>query len=175
MSGRQRDRIRRVVKYFGLAAAAAMFYVLLDFAIDFRPAGVQDSYRFEIANWAEDQARILRQDNLYIVVIKRSAETLARLRRELDHLQDPDSSDSEQPVYAKNVFRSRDPGWFVGYAIGTDLGCVIEALGDVLKETCSDARYDFAGRALSAGRRFRNLTVPDYTFTEDYRYLTIKP
>lgn len=155
--------------------AAGIGLMLLDFAIDLRPSGVQDSYYFKLGKVALDQPRILRQDNLAIVVIRRSAATVARLRQGGASLQDPDSRDSRQPAYARNTLRSKIPEWFVSYAIGTDLGCPLEAEADSLKEICGSARYDFAGRALAADKSFRNLPIPDYNFAGDFSRLTIKP
>lgn len=175
MAERNRGRLERLVKYFGLALALAVVYVMLDFAIDFRPPGVQSSYFFSLDEVDLDRPRILRQDNLSIVVIRRSPQMRARLDGNAAGLQDADSRDSVQPDYARNPLRSRNPEWFVGYAIGTDFGCPLEILAETLREVCGDAAYDFAGRALEGGKSFRNLTIPDYNFTRDFSSLTIRP
>ena len=175
MAGRNRGRLERLVKYFGLVIAFAVIYVMLDFAIDFRPAGVQNSYFFRLDEIDPDRPRILRQDNLSIVVIRRSPEMRARLDRNAAGLQDASSGDSVQPDYARNPLRSRDPEWFVGYAIGTDFGCPLEVRAETLQEVCGDAAYDFAGRALGGGKSFRNLPIPDYNFASDFSSLTIRP
>ncbi len=170
-----RSGLNRLLKYLGLIIAAGILYVLLDFAIDVRPSGVQSSYRFNIEELTPDQARILRRDNLSVLIIKRSAESIAELKQHLDHLQDPESRRSTQPEYATNLLRSKHPEYFVGYAIGTDLGCSLEVIESGLKEICSKARYDFAGRALLGDKKFQNLAIPDYTFTDDFKTLTIRP
>ena len=150
-------------------------YVLLDFAFDLRPSHVQEAYRFELAPLADDEVRVLRRDNLSILLIRRSPATLARLRESSTGLQDPESRRSSQPAYAENPLRSKHPGLFVGFAVGTDFGCALEADGFELKEICGEARYDFAGRALAGGRRFRNLAIPDYNFSADFTSLTVRP
>ena len=167
--------LHRLVKYFGLVLVVAIVYVLLDFSIDIRPAQVQDSYRFSLGELSEDQVQILRRDNLSILLIKRSAATIARLEQDSANLQDPDSSRSRQPGFAKNRLRSKYPDLFVSYAIGTDLGCGLEAVQRELKEICGNARYDFAGRALQGNNRFQNLVIPDYNFTDNFSNLTIRP
>ena len=149
--------------------------MLLDFAIDIRPSGVQDSYRFEIGPLLDDQPRILRRDNLSILVLRRSAATIARLRETTAGLQDPQSRRSSQPAWANNPLRSRLPELFVSYATGTDYGCGLEIAASTVKEICGSARYDFAGRALAGDRQFPNLIIPDYNFSDDFRYLTIRP
>jgi Rieske Fe-S protein len=154
---------------------AASLYILLDFAIDLRPSRIQTSYQFRVQNLVDDQVIILRQDNLAIVVIKRSATLIEALQQLVNDLQDPNSASSNQPGYANNSLRSRIPDYFVSYAIGTDLGCPVKEIDSGFQETCGVARYDFAGRALVGQNRFQNLAIPDYTFTNNFNTLTIKP
>jgi ubiquinol-cytochrome c reductase iron-sulfur subunit len=170
-----RKPLRIALKYFGLVAGLVIAYVLLDFAIDTRPPAVQDSYRFEVGTLVEDEPRILRRDNLSILILRRSAATIDGLRASTAGLQDPESRRSSQPSWAVNSLRSRRPELFVSYATGTDFGCGLKVLDSAFAEICGSARYDFAGRALAGERRFRNLAIPDYNFSGDYRYLTIRP
>ena len=153
----------------------AVLYVLLDFIVDVRPPRVQDSYRFEVGELLPDRPRILRQDNLSILVIRRSEETVARLRESIQNLQDPGSQYSRQPDFAENLLRSKYPELFVSYAIGTNLGCLLEVTEQGIGEVCSEATYDYAGRALQAANEFQNLAIPDYTFSDDFKTLTIWP
>ncbi len=148
---------------------------MLDFAIDLRPPGIQESYRLEVGELAADEARVLRRDRLAILVIRRSAATLERLSRAGQRLQDPMSRRSSQPAWAANPLRSKYPEYFVAYAIGTDFGCALEIVADGVKEICGNASYDFAGRALDGQREFPNLPIPDYNFSDDYRRLTVRP
>ncbi len=162
-------------KIFAAALGLAVFYVLVDFAFDIRPSRVQSSYRFEIKNLVADKPLFLYQDNLVILVIARSAASIAELQLAVSSLQDPESQHSHQPGFATNTLRSRQPGYFVSYALGTDLGCVIEAVERGLREICSKARYDYAGRALKGENKFQNLAIPDYNFSNDFNTLTITP
>jgi ubiquinol-cytochrome c reductase iron-sulfur subunit len=162
-------------KSFSLILLAAVAFVLLDFAIDLRPSNIQSSYRFEVGELAPDEVKILRQDNLSILVVRRSAATIASLRQSTAGLQDPESQDSRQPDYARNALRSRQPQYFVSYGMGTDLGCTLEVLPSGLREICSGARYDLAGRALKGTNKFPNLAIPDYNFAVDFSSLTVKP
>ncbi len=155
--------------------AAAVIYVLLDFSIDVRPPAVHSSYHFRVGALAPDEARILRQDNLSILVIRRSAATLRTLEQSSETLQDPQSSRSHQPDYAGNPLRSRHAEYFVSYALGTELGCPLRVEGSTLQEICGSARYDFAGRALKGAKQFPNLSIPDYTFANNFSSLTVNP
>ena len=143
--------------------------------IDVRPAGVQEAYRFRLAELVPDQPMILRQDNLSIVIVKRSAATVDRLGQSTIGLQDPASKRSNQPDFAANPLRSRYPDLFVSYALGTHLGCGLKIMNTGFGEVCSNATYDFAGRALSGDSQFQYLVVPEYTFSDDFTILTIWP
>jgi ubiquinol-cytochrome c reductase iron-sulfur subunit len=170
-----RKRLQAVLKYFWLLGGLAVLYVLLDFMIDVRPSTIQASYRFNVGDIAADEIKILRQDNLSILLIRRSTATIARLQASLTQLQDPESENSRQPDYARNTLRSRNPQYFVSYALGTDLGCTLKVLQDSLQEICGRARYDLAGRALKGEKEFSNLSIPDYNFTNNFSTLTINP
>ncbi len=167
--------LKRLFKYCVLLMLAAVAYVLFDFAIDIRPPQIHASYRFNIGELTKDRARILRQDNLSILVIRRSPDTIEALRQVIGNLQDPESRNSRQPEFAENLLRSRHPEYFVSYAIGTDFGCVIETIESGFKEICGNARYDFAGRALKGDNKFHNLAIPDYNFSNNFNVLTIRP
>ena len=175
MDSRARKFLQTFVKYFLLLGGLAVLYVLLDFMIDLRPSTIQSSYRFKLGELEPDEVKILRQDNLLILVVRRSARTIAALESAFAQLQDPDSRDSSQPEYADNALRSRHPQYFVSYAIGTDLGCALEVLEPGLREACGGARYDLAGRSLKGENEFSNLRVPDYNFTNNFATLTIYP
>ena len=97
-------------------------FELLDFLIDARPPQVQESYRFRVGELLPDRPGILRQDNLSIVIINRSADTIARLTQASAGLQDPDSQDSHQPGFALNPLRPAQSG---DHSFGN---CVDEAL-----------------------------------------------
>jgi hypothetical protein len=170
-----RKFLHTALKPFWLLGGLAVLYVLLDFMIDLRPSTVQSSYRFKVGELEPDEVRILRQDNLSILVMRRSAATVAALMQAGESLQDPDSRYSHQPDDADNPLRSRHTEYFVSYAVGTDLGCALKVLESGLREGCGSAGYDFAGRALEGSNKFQNLSIPDYNFGDSFRTLTINP
>lgn len=154
----------------------AIAYVIFDYSIDFRPPGVHSSYQFNLRSVVEDQPQWLRQDNLTILLIKRSKTTINALRLHIKGLQDPASDDSTQPEYARNTLRSSHPAYFISYAISTNLNCAVELHGEKLfREVCGDAQYDFAGRAINGKNRFQNLPIPDYNFSDNFKTLIIRP
>ena len=153
----------------------AVIYVLFDFMIDTRPREIQSSYQFTIRDLELDSPQFLRQDNLIILVIARSTNSIADLQNSTADLQDVESRESKQPDYALNRLRSRHAKYFVSFGMGTDLGCALEVVADGLQEICSQARYDYAGRARKGENKFRNLAIPDYNFSNDFNTLTIRP
>jgi ubiquinol-cytochrome c reductase iron-sulfur subunit len=171
----KRELLKGLFKALSAVLGVAVLYVLADFAIDIRPPRVQSSYQFKIKTLTPDMPVLLRQDNLVVVVIARSAASITGLQRTTANLQDPASRRSNQPAFATNALRSRQAEYFVSYAIGTHLGCVIEAFERGLREICSNARYDYAGRALQGENKFQNLAIPNYNFSNDFNTLTIKP
>ena len=171
----KRELLKGLLKALSAVLGLAILYVLVDFAIDIRPPRVQSSYQFKIKTLTPDVPTFLRQDNLVIVVIAHSAAGIARLQQAVANLQDPESQRSNQPAFATNALRSRHAEYFVSYAIGTHLGCVLEAFERGLREICSNARYDYAGRALQGENKFRNLAIPNYNFSNDFNTLTIRP
>ena len=175
MEALTRKQLRTAVRYFLLVGGLVVLYVVLDFMIDIRPSTIQSSYRFSVGELAPDEIKVLRQDNLLILVVHRSPATIASLQAGSAQVQDPQSENSNQPEYARNSLRSRHPQYFVSYALGTDLGCALKVLEFTLQEACSKARYDLAGRALKGENEFSNLSIPDYNFTNNVSILTIKP
>jgi ubiquinol-cytochrome c reductase iron-sulfur subunit len=173
--GSDRRGLTRLLKAFSFVLIAAVLFVLFDFAFDWRPSTIQSSYRFNVGELAADEVKVLRHDNLSILVVRRSPQAIAHLQEATDQLQDPESDESRQPEYARNTLRSRHPQYFVSYALGTDLGCTLKVLQDSLQEICGRARYDLAGRALKGEHKFSNLSIPDYNFTNNFRTLTINP
>ena len=171
----RRSLLLRATRVFLAVLLIVVGLVFLDFSFDLRPAEIQTSYRFSIGSIPEDQPQWLKQDNLSILVIKRSNAMIDRLTRS-QGLQDPDSKQSHQPESAHNLLRSQYARFFVSYAIGTDFGCALEETkSGQLSEVCGDARYDFSGRALAHKKQFQNLVIPDYNFSEDFTTLTIRP
>lgn len=166
----------RAIKYLCGLLALALLYVLVDFTVDLRPRDIHSSYRFSVPQLSLDTPVWLRQDNLTILVIRRSKKLTGQLIQPGVKLQDGNSESSSQPAYARNNLRSRNDEYFVAYGLGTDLGCPLKPAGEyALKESCGTARYDYAGRAISGNSRFLNLRIPDYNFNPDYSVLTVRP
>jgi len=166
----------RLTKYLLGLLAFAMLYVLVDFMVDIRPRAIHSSYRFTLPQLPLNQPVWLNQDNLTILLIHRSRAVIEAIKKRKKGLQDASSIKSRQPTYTQNTYRSRDERYFVAYGLGTDLGCRLEVdIEHTLRESCSTASYDYAGRAISGKNRFLNLRIPDYTFNQTFSVLTVNP
>jgi hypothetical protein len=172
----KRQLLVRLTKWLTTLLVVALLFVVTDYTFDIRPSTIQSSYRFTPGQVPVDRPIWLQQDNLRILLVRRSDRLIAMLNRATDDLQDPGSKSSRQPDFARNRLRSRHAGYFVAYAIGTDYGCPLVADSEYsVRESCGEASYDFAGRALRAQNQFQNLTIPDYNFNHDFSVLTIIP
>ena len=172
----KRQLLVRLTKWLTTLLVVALLFVVTDYTFDIRPSTIQSSYRFTPGQVPVDRPVWLQQDNLRILLVRRSDRLIAILNQAAVDLQDPGSNSSRQPDFARNRLRSRHAGYFVAYAIGTDYGCPLVAGSEYsVRESCGEASYDFAGRALRAQNQFQNLVIPDYNFNHDFSVLTINP
>ena len=114
-----------------------------------------------------------------IFVVRRTPEAIAILENNLANLADPDSSKSDQPDYAQNMHRSRDPEIGVYLGLCTHLGCSPKFYGAVQPEAfesnwqggffcpCHGSKFDLAGRVEKNLPAPTNLTVPSYFYESD--------
>lgn len=129
---------------------------------------------FATHNWDGKAVLVLRRSTVQL-------QALAQLTPSM--LVDPDATSDSQPAFAKNLYRSLQPEWFVAIAHGTDLGCPIRYLpadgstflghpwAGGFSDSCGGSRYDLAGRVYVRQNANRNLRVPDYRIKGDVLYL----
>jgi ubiquinol-cytochrome c reductase iron-sulfur subunit len=111
-----------------------------------------------------------------IFIVRRTPALLATLRQPslLKQLRDPDSSQFQQPPYARNWSRSIEPEFLVLVGVCTHLGCVptFTPTSDALGANwpggylchCHGSKYDLAGRVFQGVPAPYNLPVPPYHF-----------
>ena len=114
-----------------------------------------------------------------VFVIRRTQEALDLLDSEVSKLADANSEDSEQPDYASNVHRSRDPEIGVYLGLCTHLGCSPKFYGKVQPEAfesnwkggffcpCHGSKFDLAGRVEKNLPAPTNLIVPPYFYESE--------
>jgi ubiquinol-cytochrome c reductase iron-sulfur subunit len=114
-----------------------------------------------------------------IYVVRRTPDMVERLRGHDGALKDPGSEKSDQPVYAKNLTRSRKAEYLVLIGTCTHLGCLpkqrFQTDSAEMGPTwpggffcpCHGSRFDLAGRVFQGSPASVNLRVPPYEFSND--------
>jgi ubiquinol-cytochrome c reductase iron-sulfur subunit len=114
-----------------------------------------------------------------IYIVRRSQEMIDKLNTHDSMLRDPNSNESEQPEYAKNLTRSRNPEYLVLVGVCTHLGCAPMAkfkVGDTDVAAdwpggfycpCHGSKFDLSGRVLKEVPAPLNLRVPPYYFANE--------
>ncbi len=109
-----------------------------------------------------------------VYIIRRTDEMLKKLVVNNPKLRDANSNESNQPDYAKNAHRSRDPNLLVMVGVCTHLGCAPgfrpEANASGLGADwaggflcpCHGSRYDLAGRVFDGSPAPLNMEIPKY-------------
>lgn len=113
-----------------------------------------------------------------IYIVHRTKEMLDQLAANDANLRDPSSQESDQPAYAKNEARARDPQYLVLVGTCTHLGCLPKNRfepGTVDINVpggwpggffcpCHGSKFDLAGRVFKDVPAPINLRVPPYSF-----------
>lgn len=122
-----------------------------------------------------EMVRVIWRGKL-VFVLRRSESMVERIPMTVEFLRDPDSSESEQPEYATNEFRSIRPEYLVVEGSCTHLGCAPLAQFEVRPGDnwyggffcpCHGSRFDLAGRVYQGVPAPTNLRVPPYRFIRD--------
>jgi len=112
-------------------------------------------------------------------ILRRSEEMLERMTKVVGSLSDPESLESEQPVYTQNDTRSLKPEVLVVIGTCTHLGCAPIERFDVAPEDlgpaweggfycpCHGSKFDLAGRVYSGVPAPTNLPVPPHRYVGD--------
>jgi len=133
----------------------------------------------DISTLAPGELRIFEWRGKPVWVIRRTKEMVESLKATTSRLTDPGSSDSQQPEYAKNEYRSLKPELMVMEGVCTHLGCspqmkTAEAKAEMGADwaggfycACHGSKFDLAGRVFRGAPAPTNLTVPPHAFLSD--------
>lgn len=102
-----------------------------------------------------------------IFVVHRTEKELKELSEANPLLRDPLSLESEQPLYAKNPYRSIKEPILVVEGICTHLGCVPLFKPEGFYCPCHGSIYDIAGRVYKGVPAPLNLPVPPYQYLSE--------
>lgn len=112
-------------------------------------------------------------------VVRRTPQMLADLKKNDGDLKDPNSTEEQQPAYARNATRSLKPEILVLTGICTHLGCSPLFRPEVAPADlganwrggffcpCHGSRFDLAGRVFSGVPAPLNLVVPPHKYESD--------
>lgn len=113
-----------------------------------------------------------------IWIIRRSKDMIDRLEANDPNLKDPKSEESDQPTYAQNEVRARNPEYLVLRGTCTHLGCLPKTrfhvgVGEGGPDwpggffcVCHGSKFDMAGRVFVGSPAASNLRVPQYAFVD---------
>jgi ubiquinol-cytochrome c reductase iron-sulfur subunit len=130
----------------------------------------------DVSKIEQGQMAIVTWRRQPIYVVRRTPEMLGQLKGHDDLLKDKDSSESDQPPYAKNEYRARLPEVLVLIGTCTHLGCLpkqrFEAHSPEMGAywpggffcPCHGSRFDLAGRVFNGSPASVNLKVPPYEY-----------
>ncbi|GAA6143804.1 ubiquinol-cytochrome c reductase iron-sulfur subunit [Hydrogenophaga sp. 5NK40-0174] len=167
----------------GAAAAAGVAVPLVSsFAPSERAKAQGAAVEVDISGLAPGQMITAEWRGKPVWVLRRTPEMLASLASATHDLADPDSAKDQQPDYAQNATRSRQPEIFVAVGICTHLGCSPVTLPEGTSNPsvpadwsggffcpCHGSTFDFAGRVFKNKPAPTNLEVPRYAFVSDSR------
>lgn len=115
-------------------------------------------------------------------IVNRTPDILQALPGLDDELRDPESTERQQPDYAKNEFRSIKPEILVLIGICTHLGCSPSYVKPDEAPIgagwpggffcpCHGSKFDYAGRVYAGVPAPTNLVVPPHQYLSDTRIL----
>lgn len=113
-----------------------------------------------------------------VYIFRRTPEMIEDLNGLADQLRDPDSIESLQPEYAKNVSRASNPEYLVMLGVCTHLGCAPSLESAEQGRTvrgdsawlggffcpCHGSKFDYAGRVYKGVPAPTNMTIPPHRF-----------
>ncbi|MEX1196649.1 MAG: ubiquinol-cytochrome c reductase iron-sulfur subunit [Pseudohongiellaceae bacterium] len=114
-----------------------------------------------------------------IFVVRRTQAQIEALSELDDRVQDPQSEQPEQPEYAQNQYRSREPEVLVLIGVCPHLGCSPTPRLAIRPQpfdeqwrggfycACHGSRFDIAGRVYEGSPASRNMEVPPHYFESD--------
>lgn len=123
---------------------------------------------------AAGESMVVAWQNKPIWIIHRTQAMLDSLSQIHSLLRDPNSLVKQQPIYAKNEYRSLNPEYLIVIGLCTHLGCsplFKPKQGELNSEwpggffcPCHGSTFDLAGRVMKGVPAPSNLEIPSYRF-----------
>jgi ubiquinol-cytochrome c reductase iron-sulfur subunit len=176
-AGRRRFLTTATTVIGGIGAA----YVAVPFLASLRPSAKAEAagapVQVDISKLAEGEQLTVEWRGKPVWIVRRSSQMIGELPKLDKDLRDPKSLVDQQPVYAKNEYRSIKAEYFVAVGICTHLGCVptYKPQPGSVDATwaggffcpCHGSKFDMAGRVYKGVPAPTNLVVPPYKYVSD--------
>jgi len=177
------DKTRRnLVVATSVVGGAAGVGVAVPFAASMWPSerarAAGAPVEFDLSRIAPGELNVVEWRGKPVWVLKRTKEMLESLKTVEPRLSDPQSKASEQPKYAENEYRSKNPDVLVLVGVCTHLGCSPQSKPAEDKAEmgadwpggfycpCHGSKFDLAGRVFKGSPAPINLEVPPYTMAD---------
>ena len=181
-AGRRRFLTASVAVVGGVAVAGTAVPFVAAWQPSERARAIGAPVEVDISKIEPGQMLVEKWRGQPVWIIDRTPEILQALPGIDDRLRDPESTQDQQPAYAKNEFRSIKPELVVLIGICTHLGCSpIRVNQDAAPLgvgwqggffcPCHGSKFDYAGRVYAGVPAPTNLVVPPHKYLSDTRIL----
>lgn len=165
----------------GVVAAAVPFVAYLEPSARTKATG--GPVEIDISKLQPGEKMIAKWRGKPVWIMRRTKEQTDSLKAMDAKVADPGSEASDQPAYAKNEMRSRNPEFLVVEGLCTHLGCSPSYIPKGAAEApdaewsggflcpCHGSKFDLAGRVFSSMPAPTNLPVPPHQYLSDTRLL----
>ncbi len=161
----------------GVGVAYAAFPFLASWQPSARALAAGSPVEADISKLKPGEQVIYEWRGRPVFIMHRTKEMIDELSELTDRLRDPDSNESEQPVYTKNTYRAIKPEYLVIVGICTHLGCTPlfkPEIGTISSTwpggyfcPCHGSGYDMAGRVFKDVPAPINLPIPPHKYVKD--------
>lgn len=171
--------LRVAVKLMSLAGVGLALYALLASVLSGEaPSGKSEPLLVRLDALSENQLLRVAWGEGNLLLLKRSAATLASLDADTAGLQDPFSERSREPAGLPAATRSVRAALFVAFDRGTGMGCPLgwvppgnrsapqQPWQGGFRDSCDGSWYDAAGRVFKGQQAGRNLDIPPYRYID---------
>ncbi len=157
-----REHIAKSIKYLTWLGALAILWVMFEYMFigSSRSIPIIKSIKIHVDEFKQHDVVMVQHQQVPFVLVHRTAQQIKQLK---------------ETYQGDNALRSLSDEYFIALAIGTNFGCIVAKYQqNLLKESCSQAVYDFTGRSLS--KNDKPLIVPPMTFNSTNKFfnLTLK-
>jgi ubiquinol-cytochrome c reductase iron-sulfur subunit len=179
MDSSRRNLLLATTAAGGVAAVATAVPFVASLTPSERAKAAGASVEADISKLAPGEKMVVKWRGKPVWILRRTPEMLASLDKISERLSDPTSERLQQPEYAKNVNRSKEPEYLVVVGICTHLGC---SPSNKLKRggeegmladwpggflcPCHGSQFDLAGRV------FKNMPAPSNLEVPKHKYLS---